>query len=413
MKRLKDWAWWLVVVLVVGTPLHGLASTFLLHGLELQGLSLFVQAWKELLIGVLVVMGLVWMWRQKRGLSQWQVLIGAFGLVGLIVTLTNWSELSLGHLIWGARTEFAFFAFLFALLAFIKDWTKLQRERLIQVVIVVGGLVLAAAFLLQLVGYDTLVWLGFRNDWSTFYLGEAPAFCQREAGTEFCRWQSSFVGPNRLAAYLLILLPIFLFFVKQQWQRVLLVGSALVALIFTLSSGAWLALVLMICCGLIWYYRRQFWEQRCNVSLVVATVATVILVVWGTGGFDSLIDRAMELEHVQKPLAALELVKERPLGYGLAVAGPASYKVGADLIPESWFVQVAVNTGVIGLFLFVLILALLLQQFWKIEKFNRWKLVAGLALVGVLVQNLFLHTLEDAGVYIVLMVVVVLGLNES
>ena len=75
-------------------------------------------------------------------------------------------------------------------------------------------------------------------------------------------------------------------------------------------------------------------------------------------------------------------------GHGLNFSGPASRFGGVEFIPESWFLQVANNLGIIGLGLF----AWFLQMVYK----NTPSKVSHF-IVALCVPLALLHSLEDAG----------------
>lgn len=415
IKFLQRTSWVLMLILLALTPLHGLLSTFLLYKLELvnyAGVSLLIAAWKEVLVGLLAVIAVIVGWVKGRALTGVQWFIIGFVAVGLIVSLTNWQQVSLTQFIWGARTEWSFLILLFALVFLMREWTKQQVAILFKVAIGTGVVVLVWGLLVQLVGAEFLVNLGYRNDWSTFYLDQAPAFCQKEGGVDFCRMQSTFVGPNRYAAYLLVILPLFWFGIKRTWQKYLLVMLGVISLGLTLSSTAWLALGLMVVVYVAWLYRQLwlgYWKIIGGVGAVVVLGGGVLTMKFG----QNLLD-ASGSEHFIRMIDAAHKFVENPLGFGLGTAGPASYKVGAGLIPENWYLQVAINTGIFGLVMFM---AIWVEVFRGIyidckKQVSKWQLIAGLALIGVLAQNFFLHTWEEPGMYVVLMLLVGVGSKE-
>lgn len=418
MNRVRDIllksAWVLTILLLVGAPLHAFVSTWLLSGGGLKDfglISFFVQAWKELVILLLLLIACL-----VRLVSPQKVIALEFGIIGFIlvgitVTLTNWSSLTIGHLIWGGRTEFGFLLLLLAMVTFARFWQKDQLSLLLKIVLVEGAVIVGFGFILQLFGHELLTNFGYRNDWSTFYVNQSPAFCQKESGTEFCRWQSFFAGPNRYAAYLLTLLPVVFFVLKSGWKRSLMLVAVGVSLIATLSSSAWLgAIIAFVGCYFAgnfstvkkWFGFKWLWVALA-VSLSLLCLFAVPLIV----------QKATNVEHFIRMWMAFKAFLLDPFGSGLGVSGPASYKLGVSLIPESWFLQVLVNTGIFGFAVFLLIWLEAFRDIWKnfFVKKNVVPItkVAGFVLLALLVQNLFLHTLEDASVYVGGMILVAMS----
>lgn len=399
------------LLLILLAPLHGALSVWLIYGLKVGDLASWlpslVAAWKELII--LLLCGLAAL-RLAQKPSRWTLphsLITGFILLGLAVTALQ------GHglpaFLWGGRTEFSFLLLLGAWGILIPDWNPKQIVRILRVSLAVGILVLLFGLFLGIVGHDWLVNLGFRDLWSTFSVGEAPSYCQREGGDGFCRWQSAFVGPNRYAGYLLTLLPLVAFMRVsknadlERPKKLTLLALALISLIFTNSMAAFLGLVGAIFVGLL----ASRWGARVQKKHLIVGGALVL----GLGVAAALWLSQAELdasssEHITRSVEGLRLFFANPLGIGLGQSGPAAYKLGIDFVPENWFLQVGINVGWLGLALFLGLWASLLKRM-------SWKTLTGraalLALVAVLVQNLFLHTLEEVGVYAPLMMLVAMA----
>lgn len=412
-KSLVTLSWWGLIVLIIGTPIHAFVSTFLLYGIgmETNGLmKLFLQGWKEGLILALAGVAILFLVFKRAKLKVIQYLIIGFVVVGLAVTMANWADSSWAHLIWGARTEFSFLILLFALLTLVDFWSQKQKKLVVNVALVTGIVIMIFGVLLGVVGYDFLTNFGYRNDWSTFYVGEAPAFCQREAGTSYCRWQSLLVGPNRYAGYLLTLLPMLWFLVKDARYKIGLIIIGIISLIATLSTAGVLGLIAMIAGYLIW----TNWSKIKKINnlgwwlgglVILGTVVFLMLL-------PTFLQKATNLDHYVRSMKALEQFLAQPLGSGLAASGPASFKVGVGSIPENWFLQVAVNTGIGGIVLFLMIIVVGVRDLFKRAKLKLAK-IAMLALLGIMIQNLFLHTLEDASVFVIMVTLVALALYSN
>lgn len=381
---------YLSLLLLVLTPFHALLSVGLLDGLGLRDSGLFslaIMAWKEAFI--LLLLGLAFCLGDFRKNLFW---IGIFTFVFFGVFLTVFLHSGeadfLARLFYGGRTEFSFLLLFVAWSALFPIWSQEERGWLLRGAFWSGLTSLGFGTLLFFTGHELLTFFGYREDWSTFYLGQAPAFCQKEGGTDFCRLQSGFADANRFAGYLLSLGILILLMIKRPiWKGVALL-ILLGLLVGTLSSSAWLALIVMVA-----VYFLQRWKFF--PSLVLAGALLGLLSLGFLPKIASQFDLSLSsVEHFVRMQAAWQSFLEHPWGQGLATAGPASYKLGQDFIPESWFLQVLVNTGILGFALFFAI-GLFLA--------NRWKSAHSLflpLLVGVLCQNLLLHTLEDAGVYV-------------
>jgi hypothetical protein len=108
---------------------------------------------------------------------------------------------------------------------------------------------------------------------------------------------------------------------------------------------------------------------------------------------------------------------EKPLGNGLAEAGPAYRSVHKDLpntkeieefyIPESWFIQQLIEGGIIYFLLFVTIFSLILVRLYRAS------LVLFVVLSAILIMNLFLHIFEATYLTVLLAIFVGVGYKKS
>ena len=106
---------------------------------------------------------------------------------------------------------------------------------------------------------------------------------------------------------------------------------------------------------------------------------------------------------------------ENPLGLGLGNAGPASNHFAKDylgFIPESWYLQVSLELGILGIILYLTILGFALKALYqKYKDGDYYALSLLLSLVGIMVASFFLHSWEDSATALLFwgMVGVVLG----
>ncbi len=395
----------LCVLLVLFTPFHSIISTFFLYKLNLVNFDFWkiaVPIWKEVLVAFLIaISGLLFLlkaWRWNRFFS----VTLAFCLLSIFLTLIYRTENDVSvAILWGGRIELLWIGLAASLVALSQVWTDRQKKILQCSLLIALSVSLMLALILWLGGHELLINLGYRNDWSTFYLGEAPAFCQKEAGTEFCRWQSGFAGPNRFAAYLLVFAPFLS--VSRNW---ILLGGVLLAILGTFSQGAWVALFVGSGTYLLWktgWWQKKWLQIGCGLAVFFVMLLSVYLLIAGP---PSWLDISSS-QHVVRLQEGVDSFFDQPLGTGMAASGPAAFRLGADTVPENWFVQVLINQGVLGLSLYLFWWFLLLKFAWKNQK-KEFKIASLLAGVMVLVQSVFLHPFEDFGVTVALFVAIVL-----
>ncbi|HRH93764.1 MAG TPA: hypothetical protein PKV72_04520, partial [Candidatus Peribacteria bacterium] len=164
----------------------------------------------------------------------------------------------------------------------------------------------------------------------------------------------------------------------------------------------------------------------------------------------SVLRLASSRGHLEKPLHALQLIGEHPFGIGLGTAGPASNRfsdtcveleAGADatwaqehpdlcvmvggtqvqpakpcdcpLLPENWYLQIGIETGVLGLLLFLSLLAVVWNSLLKLKVSVPLAVPVALMLAGVSVAALFLHAWEDAATAYTVWILVAAALSPQ
>ena len=148
--------------------------------------------------------------------------------------------------------------------------------------------------------------------------------------------------------------------------------------------------------------------------------------------------------HLERPLKAIALMMEHPLGMGLGTAGPASNRTSdpcvilrpeddpswakstpnlcvflgekqvqpmdrechCPITPENWYLQIGIELGFIGMAIFI---ALTMLIIWKLPPTH----YALLTFLGISIAALFLHAWEDAAVAYTAWVLVAVALSAS
>ena len=125
--------------------------------------------------------------------------------------------------------------------------------------------------------------------------------------------------------------------------------------------------------------------------------------------------------HFERSMIGIKRAIDKPLGSGLASAGPAyrfvrqpeqgeslfegQNKITEDYyIPESWYIQQMVEGGVVGFILFVLILGTIAARLMRKNIF-----IFG-SFVAMATMNLFLHSYESLYISLLLFMIVALVL---
>ncbi len=228
----------------------------------------------------------------------------------------------------------------------------------------------------------------------------------------YIRVMSTLRGANPLGAYLVVTLSLLLAMRRtgKVWWYALLGGSTVV-LILTFSRGAWLglgaSLAVLIWSGLLHRRMRHVIPKLVpaaavlgvivvmSAALLLRTSTTFQNVVLHTQA-NSAVKTTSDQGHTTALRSGLHDLFREPLGRGPGTAGPASaYNTGHPVrLAENYYVQIAQETGWLGLGLFLAICLAAARMLWQRR---RDALALGLlaALAGVSIINLFSHAWAD------------------
>ncbi|MBI95672.1 hypothetical protein CL656_00785 [bacterium] len=334
-------------------------------------LSNYFSLFTELILGICLILGLVTYVKTdleflKR--NKIQILYILFILILGILEFT-----SVKNLIYGIKYEILFLLIFLFFNSFkdIFDYNKSFNYFLNSSFFALG----ISFFIWAFSNNTFLINLGYRNDWSTFYLGQDQAFCQKLQAKDLCRFQGFLSSPNHYGLHLLFLS----YLSKVKSAKII---TAFLSL-FTFSRSSVLAILS--------FYGLKFKKNLKKWQVALALLILLLLVVYSVK-YANLSSN----EHIVKFTENLPLVFDNLwFGHGLNFSGPAS-RVYQTLIPESHFLQVLLNTGLLGFTLFVLSYYDLVKRFWISKKDNAYLLLA------LLIPMLFLHPLEDSSLSIAL-----------
>ncbi len=447
----------LTLVLIGLLPLHAFLVTVFTRMIAGPGQAplSWLALWKEALLGLIFLLILAESLLSAKRKEAWRLdwldlLLIVFTVLALIVSLRLPGNAHM--LFYGIRYDLVPLAALF--LARRVLWSQTFIAELRMVVVGVGAFVAAYGLLALVLPAGFFRWLGYSDLHSLYTAGGPIAPYQQIGGTTLRRAQSTMSGPNQLGMWLL--LP-FAFTARQlllnaeqqasfssrvlQWLKgaernryltgflVVLIAAALIA---TLSRAAWIAAFLLCVVLTVQAYPREQ-SRRAIVRLFGVVVFALLLLLLL---FPQVLLRfESTLGHAERPLLAVQRMVQHPLGLGLGAAGPASNRVsdtcvelpaGADaswaeshpelcvyidgmqvqpvtrtcqcpFLPENWYLQIGVETGVIGFFLYLTLVIALLSRLLK-RKESLFCLDIGTVFAAVSVAALVLHAWEDSAV---------------
>ena len=467
-------AYLLTLILLFFLPFHPFLSVVADAFLPVNETVLTIlKAWKEIIGTILIIIGgYFWIrYRKHYRVHALDLCIFAFCLLsvitGVLFTGNGFPE-NLSQLLWGAK----YGLFFFVVFLFVQKIPFLRREKkmLFGTAMLSGAIVLLFGLLQAFVlPENILVSAGYSSEYGNTEVAQNGriSYCHKIENAitheEKCRVQSTLSGPNQLGAYILLLLPLFLYGAWQSRKKTLaflLYGmsiAAYITLLFTWSRSAWIGAMLILtglfiiqakkphaalfflvlfAFGIIsLFFPALFithWDAlkwwSLGVSLVFFLALSIILLknayvrhfpLWGgavflfaLGGalltrmladtfFWNIILRPSSSQgHWERWMDGVRFIVKNPFGLGLGDAGPASARFAlpgqTGFLPESWYLQVGLESGVLGLLLFVCILILSLRAILASRQpFSR---AIALAIVGVSTAALFLHSWESAAV---------------
>src|SRR6185295_3375947 len=197
------------------------------------------------------------------------------------------------------------------------------------------------------------------------------------------------------------------------------------ALFFAYSRAAWggMIVIFLSAFGLM-FYQRSWWKKLLvsGIGLGLALIGLLLVTVPRpyaetcapytefqsaaqldhdgviTEFFCRIVYRPSSLQgHLERSRDGVKHILMHPFGTGLGDSGPASarfYENGIGFIPESWYLQVGIDTGFPGLILFITILILTSRKLLQTKTWQGQALCCGL--IGISITALKLHSWESA-----------------
>ncbi|MEK7590991.1 MAG: hypothetical protein AAB489_02170 [Patescibacteria group bacterium] len=445
----------LTLMLLALLPFHALLLTVLTKMIAGQGHAPlpWLAAWKEGVLGIILVVAVIeiLLISRKRlavgdkrlAIFSWDFIdlcIISLCILGVVISALH-SSLSALHSLLGFKYDFV------PLVAFLilrrVEWSDRFRDRVLKVIVAVGGIIAGYGILSYFLSQDFFVSMGY-SDLHSLYLPDSPIAAFQQIGASgMRRIQATMSGPNQLGFFLLLPWTLGLLnIIRGERWNVWIPYFALVdiALFLTFSRSAWVAACAIMIVALFLEVGAPFMKKILWGCLALFLVATTILILFAP---KIIIRSASTSDHLVRPLRAVSMMLAKPLGHGLGTAGPASNRVsdpcvflpfGADIgwaqnrpelcvfvgefqaqprdracncpvLPENWYLQIGVELGILGFILYVLLIVLLLKRLAVSGErlagspaASHYALIAFLVFLGVSIGALFLHAWEDTAV---------------
>ncbi|MGZ6004923.1 MAG: O-antigen ligase family protein, partial [Candidatus Saccharimonadales bacterium] len=346
-------------------PFQALLTTW--AGANFGHIDLF-RIWKELILALLTIGALIVVYKDKN-LKQWllnspltlMILLFVLLQLGLGIFALQTAKVNASALIYGLMINLRFLIFLIICLVLAAKSAWLRQHWKVYVLapaMVVIAFALAQHFILP---KDFLTHFGYGPK-------TIPAYQAVDQKPQYIRVQSTLRGPNPLGAYLVVILTLLAGFWLAGKQRLAVAAAGLatlIALYFTYSRSAWIA-VFVSCLALAgWLVKTKQLRRRLTIgALAIVIILTGLVMVWrhnsllqNTLFHTSQTSQSLESSNAVRTEAMLDGAKtiiKQPLGGGPGTAGPASFRNSQPArIAENYFIQVGQEVGLIGLGLFV------------------------------------------------------------
>lgn len=411
MKTIQQWGVLqstyigLLVLVFFGVVLH--APIAVGFGTLWPNYDLLIKSWKEIVLGIALVLGLYLVWRNKaRGRFNTPLfwLIAGFAAlnVALVPVFYGGFEQTVAGLLINLRY------FLFFVLVYIAVTLYPQARRLFLGAFIAGAVVVIGFALLQLtvLPHDVLKYIGYNQSTILPYMTV-------DENMNYIRINSTLRGPNPLGAYAVIVIAVALAFWLQNTRKItkrefwicslLGFGGALAVWASYSRSAALGALAAVAIIIFVVYGRRinaWMWVSFVAVGLVLSGslvafkdtqfVSQVILHEDPNEGNNVNSNDG----HAESLLEGATRMLTQPFGAGIGSTGSASLLGEKPFILENQYLFVAHEAGWLGLLLFVLIYWMVLRQLWRKRK-HWFALGVFTSGIGLAIVGLFLPVFAD------------------
>lgn len=414
-----NFPFWIFPVFLVILPFQAFLQTWIRFGFNLSANQIFYAAlWKEYLIGSLLIIAAYKIFKEKK--FPFKILsIDKVIILFFILALFYFLFFS-GTIIQkfaGARYNLEFF-----LIYFLARTFKFPRKQVKALIILFLAVSLPVIFfgLLQIILPPSfLLKFGYSPNLAEYFkTGIIPTYEAIDpALPNFHRIQSFFPGALQFSSYLILVLSFILSFFlfakkKSRIYFFLFFTLGLAVLVATYTRSAWIGIIAGIFVMLLLYARKKIYVILPSVLFILAGILLVIFLFKNQTVQTLLLHGKIiegdlpssTLTHKTALIEGVNSVLKQPLGKGLGAAGPASKISENAVIPENWYLQIAMEMGIAGLIIFFSAIYLSFKNLYLIFKksedmFYR-TLSLGLigALVGISSSSLFLHTWADTAI---------------
>lgn len=387
-----------LVALVLIMPFHAFLSVSL--GYVIGGQA-YWQAWKELILLLLSLAVAILIWKRPN----WRIplkhplvwLIGIYAIYSLVLTVMARQELI--PALYGIKTNLEFLlAFVLAYIASTNHLKTLASK----LILITSGIVAGFGLLqITILPRDFLTRFGYGPD-------TVVPFQLVDPNIDAVRILATLGGPNQLGSFLILplCLAIVAMFKKFQWWQPLLLAALGTTLIHTYSRSAWIGAIAAASITLLLCLPRRLKIAFIGGGAALMLAAGLSLV-WAIkvdhpiqyyvlhSSAERYHQAGSDSERTDAQEEGIQMFLSHPLGSGLGASGPASFTENEPVITENYYLQLAIEIGLLGLLLFIGICVALGLYLWQSRGMPESRALLG-ALVGISIINLVLHGWADS-----------------
>ncbi len=397
----RHMVWWAVVLLLAVMPFH--AFLVIVLG-KFIGHQAIWQGWKELLSIAIVGLSVYIFARSQPKerlfrLDTSNVLALAFVALGLVITVAL--GVAFVPAVFGIKVVLLpFILFLAIQLAGV----QVNDELLTKLVLWPSYMVATVAILQEY--FIPQSWWGI--------LGYSDTTIRPiqlvDPAVRSIRAFATLGGPNQLGAYLILptILGLVLAVRTKRWQYALgaiLTGAGSVV---SFSRSAWLGMMVALVCAVFLLGNKM-------LKIILATLVGLGLVsllllssslpqyLKGTKAQYFLLHgryndtsqvEGSDVGRTSSQRKAIAVIAREPWGHGLGTAGPASFRASQPFITESWYLQIGLELGLVGLALFIVFCGNNVVELVRLN--SPLSLALAASIMGLSLTNLFLHAWADS-----------------
>jgi hypothetical protein len=381
-----------IALVVIFLPFQEVFSNILAYHLSFsESLLFWLTHWYEPVLFIFIPF-LLFFRTKKLALQDFVALI----LIVLgVLSIFFYRSSGLGREIEGFR--FTLFGIVFFVFARLCNLSEKQKKQLTYIYLFIVTSIATWGFI------EKFLPIKYWSSWRLINPATVFGYGWHYAGSA-AQISSVLGGPNQLASYLLPAFFIIIFAVIEKFNKkeadkpyIGIISSVLiaVAIVLTYSRSAILGLLITFTIILFLVVRKKWLK----ILIVVFTfvVAIVALFLYKQGN-ELITHGGSQVGHSTALSETMTEIKNRAInhpaklifGAGLGTAGPIVLKYGNGIISESWYLQLILELGIVGLSLWLAFISLITVKLFKTE--NR-----GLAfgLIAVSITAIFLHTFAD------------------